>query len=142
MTIHLSVRAAEDVSSRLRLEVSRILKVLVSGALLFYLFRSTDWGRALPALREAHRAWDTWPLLRILLSASFLNNFLPTAIGGDIYRVYRTVPQGTRSRAVSAVLLDRVVGLLSLMLIGAIGSAWLFIREGADRGVVQELAEG
>ena len=51
-------------------------------------------------------------LFRTGCFAYFFNNFLPSAIGGDVYRIYRTLPpDGDRSRAVSAVLVERVVGL-------------------------------
>lgn len=60
--------------------------------------------------------------------AYFFNNFLPSAIGGDVYRVYRTMTPGVaRSRAVSAVLVERAVGFIVMMAIGAIG-ALLLVR--------------
>lgn len=55
----------------------------------------------------------------------FFNNFLPTGIGGDVYRVLKTIPDsGGKSKPVSAVLVDRVVGMLSLLLLGYFG-AWM-----------------
>ena len=66
-------------------------------------------------------------LTRIFLIGFFLNNFLPTSIGGDAYRVYRTLPPDPpRSRAVSAVVLERVVGLCSLLLLGIAGAIALY----------------
>ena len=57
----------------------------------------------------------------------FFNNFLPSAIGGDVYRIYRTMPPsgGERSRAVSAVLVERVIGLIVMLCNGAIGALLL-----------------
>ncbi len=53
----------------------------------------------------------------------FLNNFLPSAIGGDAYRVISTWPQtGYRSRAVSAVVIERIVGFGALLAIGNLGA--------------------
>lgn len=66
-------------------------------------------------------------LTRVYVIGFFLSNFLPTSIGGDAYRVYRTLPQTPpKSRAVSAVLLERVVGLLALLLLGLVGALALF----------------
>jgi glycosyltransferase 2 family protein len=66
-------------------------------------------------------------LTRIYVIGFFLSNFLPTSIGGDAYRVYRTLPQTPpKSRAISAVLLERVVGLLALLLLGFVGALALF----------------
>jgi uncharacterized protein (TIRG00374 family) len=56
----------------------------------------------------------------------FFNNFLPSAIGGDVYRVVRTGGQeGTRSRAISAVLVERVVGLAAMLCNGLLGALLL-----------------
>lgn len=62
-------------------------------------------------------------LLRIVCTGFFFNNFLPSAIGGDAYRVYKTLPvDGRKADAVSAVLLDRVFGLAALLAIGLVGA--------------------
>jgi uncharacterized protein (TIRG00374 family) len=66
-------------------------------------------------------------LTRVLVIGFFLNNFLPTSIGGDAYRVFRTVPSTPpKSRAISAVVLERLVGLASLLLLGLAGALVLF----------------
>jgi len=142
----------------------RAIKILVSASLIGYLIYNVDWTSVLAEVGEAEpvalslallilfvqvlvSAWkwqislsihtleyDTGKLLRILFIAFFFNNFLPTAVGGDIYRVYRTLPaDGRKSKAVSALLLDRIVGLLSLLFIGGIGAAIIYARDGDSR---------
>jgi uncharacterized membrane protein YbhN (UPF0104 family) len=74
-------------------------------------------------LHDARFAWQF--LFRTSCYAYFFNNFLPSAIGGDVYRVYRTMRDGERSRAVSAVLVERVVGLAAMLFNGLIGAALL-----------------
>jgi uncharacterized membrane protein YbhN (UPF0104 family) len=65
-------------------------------------------------------------LFRIGCMSYFFNNFLPSAIGGDVYRVYRTWPVGgDKSFAVSAVLVERMVGLALLMANGFVGALFL-----------------
>jgi hypothetical protein len=67
-------------------------------------------------------------LLKIICIGFFFNNFLPTAIGGDAYRVIRTMPEeGFKSRAVSAVLLERIIGFAALLLLGFIGGVLTLI---------------
>lgn len=143
--------------------MSRAIKILVSIGLVAYLLYAVDLGDAFIEIKNAHPLpvglaivvlvaqllisawkwrislsihgldWRILPLSRILFIALFFNNFLPTAVGGDIYRVYRTLPaDGMRSRAISALLLDRVVGLLALLFVGAAGAAVLYAR-GGDR---------
>jgi uncharacterized membrane protein YbhN (UPF0104 family) len=56
----------------------------------------------------------------------FFNNFLPSAIGGDVYRVLRTSGrEGERSRAISAVLVERGVGLAAMLCNGLVGALLL-----------------
>jgi PAS domain S-box-containing protein len=62
-------------------------------------------------------------LLRTLCIGFFFNGFLPTAVGGDAYRVLRTLPHdGYRSRALSAVVVERAMGFLALIVLGGIGA--------------------
>jgi uncharacterized protein (TIRG00374 family) len=65
-------------------------------------------------------------LFRTTCFGFFFNNFLPSAIGGDVYRIVRTVGAGAgRSRAVSAVLVERVVGLTAMLVNGLVGALFL-----------------
>ena len=135
----------------------RALRVGVSVALLAALFFSIDWStvpgyveRLTPAVAllvifvfaaqlaisswkwqwalRIHRLYFSYPFLtRVLVIGFFLNNFLPTSIGGDAYRVYRTLPSSPpKSRAISAVILERVVGFSALLLLGLIGAITLY----------------
>jgi glycosyltransferase 2 family protein len=70
-----------------------------------------------------------FPWIYLFLTACFgffFNNLLPSAIGGDVYRVIRTTEQASdRSRAISAVLVDRVVGLAAMLCNGLLGALLL-----------------
>src|SRR5918994_3907121 len=57
-------------------------------------------------LHDLNFRW--WYLLRTGCIAYFLNNFLPSAIGGDVYRIYKTMSGGEKAGAVSAVLVERI----------------------------------
>lgn len=81
------------------------------------------WGNSL----EIHGLSYSFVFLqKVLCVAFFFNNFLPTSIGGDAYRVVKTLPStGYRSRAISAVLLERLIGFAALLFLGfafAVGS--------------------
>ncbi len=58
-------------------------------------------------------------LIRWYFIAAFFNAFLPTNIGGDGYRLIKTYdnPKG-RARAVSAIFLERITGVLTLGFLG------------------------
>jgi uncharacterized protein (TIRG00374 family) len=131
----------------------RTVKVVIACVLLALLFLGVDWetlpdqlarldwklaaiGLAVVALEMVVNAWKwsyslrlhdlhfRWVyLFRTGCFGYFFNNFLPSAIGGDVYRIYRTMTPGVeRSRAVSAVFMERVVGLGAMLLIGAVGA--------------------
>ena len=57
------------------------------------------------------------------LVATFFNNFLPSNIGGDVIRVADTAgAAGSKTLATTIVLIDRVIGLLGLVLVAAVGA--------------------
>ena len=62
-------------------------------------------------------------LLGSFLVASFFNNFLPSNIGGDVIRISDTA-RAARSRTLAAtvVLMDRVLGLMALIFVAAVGA--------------------
>jgi uncharacterized membrane protein YbhN (UPF0104 family) len=63
-------------------------------------------------------------LLSSFLVASFFNNFLPSNIGGDVVRIADTAPAaGSKTLATTVVLIDRVLGLLGLVLVAAMGAS-------------------
>lgn len=53
-----------------------------------------------------------WDGFKAYLTGTFVNNFLPSTIGGDIYRSLWLIKRGTeKSKAFSSVIFDRVNGL-------------------------------
>jgi len=82
-------------------------------------------------------------LFRTACFGFFFNNLLPSAIGGDVYRVIRTTEQASdRSRAISAVLVDRVVGLAAMLCNGLLGALVLMQTYELARWYVQAAAVG
>lgn len=54
------------------------------------------------------------------LAGAFINNFLPSTIGGDTYRTYWMSEPGKRFEAFGVVLFDRLSGLLALFLLSTL----------------------
>lgn len=74
-------------------------------------------------LRIHGARFDFWRLHRWYFTAMFFNNFLPTSIGGDGYRIWRTINNDrSRTSAVLAVLVERLSGILTLLAIGLLGA--------------------
>jgi uncharacterized membrane protein YbhN (UPF0104 family) len=64
-----------------------------------------------------------FPVLRFTLEGFFFNQALPSSIGGDAVRMMRLHGRTRQTRAaIESVILDRIVGLVSLALL--IGLAW------------------
>ena len=71
---------------------------------------------------------DLGPALRLHFLGLFYNNFLPSSVGGDLLRAwYVTKHTDKKFEAVLSVFVDRIIGLLSALII-AIFFYWLFLR--------------
>lgn len=61
-------------------------------------------------------------LLRIFFISTFAGTFLPASVGGDLVRAYRlsrlNVPRGP---ALASVMMDRLLGVVSLVVVGTAG---------------------
>lgn len=112
-----------ELLSRVQLSVA-LLALLAYAVQLFISAWKWQWALILHELHVPYRL-----LARVYWIAFFLNNLLPTSIGGDAYRVYRTMPDdGFRSRALSAVIVERLIGLGALLVFGICG-AWALAHE-------------
>jgi glycosyltransferase 2 family protein len=71
--------------------------------------------------------------------ALFFNNFLPSNVGGDVIRISDTArPAGSNTMAATIVLVDRVIGLLGLILFAAF-SATIGALTGGGGGIPMSL---
>lgn len=125
IVLHVDVRAF----GRTLLACDVWLLALVLGIRVLGLVLSAAKWREL--LRIHDLAFRLSDLTRWYLVAMFLNNFLPTSIGGDGYRIYRTF--GNRrgnAYAVLAVGLERVTGLAMMIAIGASAALALYLIRG------------
>lgn len=66
-----------------------------------------------------------WESYRVYLTGMFINNFLPSVIGGDTYRALWLIRQDKRYReAVSTLIFDRFTGLWAVMVLATIFALW------------------
>src|SRR5262249_46393385 len=62
-------------------------------------------------------------LLGSFLVAGFFNNFLPSNIGGDVVRIRDTARAAkSKTLATMVIFVDRVMGLMGLVLVAALGA--------------------
>lgn len=74
-------------------------------------------------LRGLNQRVSFWSLLKLYLIGGFFNTFLPSGFGGDLVRILelgRGEQESTSAAAAGTVLVDRLTGILSLMLLGLI----------------------
>ncbi len=92
-------------------------------------------------LRATGAPISTREAASIFLVSSFVGSFLPAGIGGDAARAYslgRHTSQ--RGAAVASVAIDRLLGVIAIALMGAIGAV-LYARQHGDTDI-QRLATG
>ena len=130
--IAVSVALLALLFSRKELEADRLWVIArqasipwLGAALLLYLFSILmgvwRWHRLLGAqeVSVGNRL-----LLSSYLVACFFNNFLPSNIGGDVIRIRDTArPARSKTLATMVVLTDRVVGLMALAFVAALGAS-------------------
>lgn len=72
-----------------------------------------------------------WPALQAVLVSLLLNQCLPSFVGADAYRMYWLYRESNRlGPAVRSVLIDRMLGMIALIVMFAAGIALLFQRLG------------
>ena len=62
-----------------------------------------------------------WVLLKFYFIGLFFNNFLPTSIGGDVFRIYNLIQvTGQRTHGFSSVLTERLLGITATLIFAII----------------------
>ena len=99
------------------------VKWLLRGLLVYgcvELLASVRW-KILLAIQGLDRGW--LHATRLLMISVFFNLFTPGLIGGDAVRLFyltREMPECGASPAFAAVMMDRIIGLLSLLFLAAV----------------------
>src|SRR3954470_5135849 len=74
-------------------------------------------------LKAQHIEITLRSLLGSYLVATYFNNFLPSNIGGDVIRIGDTARHtNSKTLATTIVLMDRIIGLIALVVIAALGA--------------------
>jgi glycosyltransferase 2 family protein len=126
-----------------------LIKLTVTVGLLSYLFSKIDWAQFLSDVKDVNifyiiiaalmaylgiyvsiTKWNLFlknygiviskmKLYSVYSISSFFNNFLPTSIGGDVYRVVNIgkIIENKKKEIISSVILERGFGFLSLFII-------------------------
>ena len=127
----LDVAAAWAATRRLALESAQLVAVLLAVDRVVMIWRWIVLLRATGQRISPKSA--TW----IYLVSSFVGGFLPAGIGGDVARAYAlTQRTSAGGAAIASVAADRLLGLVSIVLVGAIGALAWGGREAGGRAVL------
>lgn len=64
----------------------------------------------------------------ITMVGAFYNTFMPGSVGGDVFKMYYVAKQTPhRTRAVVSVLIDRILGLLALVILGGVMATYQYV---------------
>lgn len=97
---------------------------------LTYILTSIRWYRLLKAL-DIHLTLSRAFSLNMV--GAFYNTFIPGSTGGDFLKAYYASKQTPhRTRAVMSVFVDRIIGLLALVIMGGVMAAYQYFTGGAD----------
>jgi uncharacterized protein (TIRG00374 family) len=103
--------------------------VLASLLLLFtgVVVSAFKWQRLL----MVHRVRFTFArLLKWYLVGAFIGSFLPSTIGGDSYRIFKSMSNPrSKASAVLAVFVERISGLIALVIIGYVAAISVYLRD-------------
>jgi glycosyltransferase 2 family protein len=105
-----------------------LVGVVVALMMLSFTISAYKWQQLLAIHEVRYRLLD---MHRWYFVAAFFNNFLPTSIGGDGYRVLKTLGnQRSRTVAVLAVTMERLSGMAILCAMAYVAAMFLWLTEG------------
>jgi uncharacterized protein (TIRG00374 family) len=95
----------------------RVLYILLAAAI--YLLATVVFTWRWQTLVKGYRLRVTClDLFRFYLIGLFFNNFLPTSIGGDVFRIYHLIEKsGDRTAGFTSVLTERLLGIASTLIL-------------------------
>lgn len=95
----------------------RYLPLMILTIIIHYVVSSFRW-KSLLIHKNSHKI-SRWYLFKLYFVGAFFNNFMPTSIGGDVYKVYKLGKDiDDPFMGFSSVFTERFTGILMLFLIG------------------------
>lgn len=107
------------------------VKLLLAALVIFpltYLITAYRWHELLKVLDVRLPQARTFVLNMV---GAFYNTFMPGSTGGDVLKAYYVAKQTHhRTRAVMSVLVDRIIGLVALVILGGAMALWAALKWG------------
>ncbi|PIP04483.1 hypothetical protein COV27_01660 [candidate division WWE3 bacterium CG10_big_fil_rev_8_21_14_0_10_39_14] len=107
-----------------------LILFVISSFFINYFFSAYRW-RELIVYKTKKKVGILY-LLKLYYIGSFLSNFLPSTIGGDVYKAYKLGKDtGNMAGAVTATFMERLIGVVSLSIISSVSLVWFWGFRGA-----------
>ena len=105
----------------------KYVPLIISLVILNYVISSVRWKYLL--IHKNNENASLRYLISLYFTGSFFNNFMPTSVGGDVYKIYKLGKKiGSNSDAFTATFMERFTGLISLVFISMIGFIGVVVR--------------
>jgi hypothetical protein len=91
-----------------------------------FLITSFRWHKMLQAV-DVHMGFRRAFVINMV--GAFYNTFMPGSVGGDVFKMYYASKQTTthRTHAVVSVFIDRILGLLALVILGGVMATYQYV---------------
>ncbi|MBP7927977.1 flippase-like domain-containing protein, partial [Patescibacteria group bacterium] len=107
-----------ELASNIKLLDLRFVPLILTLLILNYVLSSVRWKALL--IHNNSKDVSVGYLTKLYFVGAFFNNFMPTSIGGDVYKVYRLGKKiNSTADAFSATFMERFTGVLALVTIAA-----------------------
>lgn len=108
-----------DMFTKLSAMDFRFAALVVLLIMLNYVVSSLRWKKLL-IFQNADKA-SIWYMITLYFTGSFFNNFMPTSIGGDVYKVLKLGKKiDSKTNAFTATFMERFLGVLALCIISSV----------------------
>lgn len=113
------INLQEVISNFKRMDIMYIPLILLL-LVLNYIISSIRWKKLL-IFENTHHITVKY-LVNLYFVGAFFNNFMPTSIGGDVYKIFKLGNKiQSKSNAFSATFMERFTGIIALVLISYYG---------------------
>ena len=116
-----------------KIDIHNLARLLVSpgyfvGALAVLTVQTVVTAIRLKRLLRAHGDdFPLWTILKLTYIGAAFDLIATTSVGGDAVKAYylaREIPAGRRTESVSALVVDRLLGLFGLLTLTLVAAAW------------------
>lgn len=110
----------QSLVNNIRLLDYRFVPLIILFLILNYVFSSIRWKNLLSIYEKTDHVTLRY-LINLYFIGSFFNNFMPTSVGGDVFKIFKLGNKiDNKAHAFSATFMERFTGIVALLLISCV----------------------